>query len=152
MWTWYGRTAPGSIVTIPVLNPLAVQAPLTISRKETPGPKEVASPIPGRIASTRSAAFAFSMVITQSPFGQRYYAVEGASHTLVRLQWSNLDDCSASLNSLVRDSVVLALVAQIRQPGVGVEIGHSRSELDAVVQCQVCAEDGVDHQVYKAAA
>ena len=68
------------------------------------------------------------------------------------LQWSNLDDCSASLNTLVRYSVVLALVVQIRQPGFGIEIGHSRSQFDAVVQCQVCAEDGVDHQVYKAAA
>jgi hypothetical protein len=50
-----------------VLKPLALQAALTITRNETPSAKDLTSPIPGRIASTRIIAFAFSMVTTQSP-------------------------------------------------------------------------------------
>ena len=57
-----GRT---DTVVVPVLNPFAAQAPLTSSRNNRPDPRETASPVAGRIDSTRGSFFKGSIVIDE---------------------------------------------------------------------------------------
>ena len=64
-----GKQDPGWKVAVPVLKPLALQAALTNSRNETPGPAKVSSPAPECMDSLRRSAFEFSLVMNNSsPF------------------------------------------------------------------------------------
>jgi hypothetical protein len=63
---WQASKDPGRNVAVPVLKPLALQAALTNSRNETPGPAEVSTPTPECMDSLRRSAFEFSVVLDNS--------------------------------------------------------------------------------------
>src|SRR6266516_6570121 len=54
--------------------------------------------------------------------------------------------------SLRRDHLLLSLIAKVYEARLRIKIAQLRLRFDSIKQCQVCAENGIDHQICEASS
>src|SRR6266567_2686307 len=54
--------------------------------------------------------------------------------------------------SLRRDRVLLSLIAKVYEARIRIKIGQAGLRFDSIKQRQVCAENGIDHQICEASS